>query len=125
MTADDRQKIVTAINDRVVRLLTPYGVGVECAPGTGGAAAEFTFRVPDAPPDKAAPGKYTELVMHLDSYLLRQYRTSAACLDELPLAWARLIADYAPNLFDNAPLPAADEIDWRPAEAVPEDFGAA
>lgn len=42
----------------------------------------------------------------------------------MPLNWARVIADYAPELFESAPLPTAAEIDWRPTEMIPEDFGA-
>lgn len=125
MTPTERKKIIKTINERVVQLLAPYGIAVQHTEGKGNNMAEFTFRVPDAAPDQSRARRYSELTMHLDFFILQQYHTSAECLDKLPLNWAQIIADYAPGLFDVAPLPTAAEIDWRPGEAIPEDYGAA
>ncbi|MBY0457057.1 MAG: hypothetical protein K2V38_06955 [Gemmataceae bacterium] len=124
MTPAERKKLIQTINARATQLLTPYGIRVTHTEGSGHEVAEFTFRVPEAPADSSKVGKYSELIMHLDSYTLSQYHTSAECLDKLPLAWAHLIIDYAPELFESAPLPTAAEVDWRPTEMIPEDFSA-
>lgn len=125
MTAAERKKIVATVHARVVQLLTPYGIAVEHVEGTGYNVAEFTFRVPDLPPDKGTPGMYSELVFHLSTDEVRQCHADPKQLDCLPLAWARILTDWVPNLFEAAPLPAAAEVDWRPGEYIPEDFGAA
>ena len=125
MTPTERTNLIVTINDRVTQLLAPYGIAVAHTAGAGNNMAEFTFRIPEgAPADKSKPGKVSELIMHLDFYLLQQYHTSAECLNKLPRDWAAVIADYAPELFESAPLPTAAEIDWRPTEMLPEDFGA-
>ncbi|MDY3553549.1 hypothetical protein R5W24_002652 [Gemmata sp. JC717] len=91
--------------------------------GTGRNVAEFTFRIPTSTPaDKLQPGKWSELVLYLDAHELQHYVTSTECLDTLPRIWAHVIAGYAPELFESAPLPTAAEVDWRPIEMPPKDF---
>ncbi|AWM40885.1 hypothetical protein GobsT_05550 [Gemmata obscuriglobus] len=126
MTPDECKQLVSTINDRVTQLLEPYGIAVSYTTGAGRNIAEFAFRIPaSTPADKSQPGKWSELVLYLDAHELQHYVTNAECLDKLPRTWADVIAGYAPELFESAPLPTAAEVDWRPTEMMPEDFGAA
>lgn len=125
MTPTERKKLIATINARVAQLLAPYGITVTYAESTGRDLAEFTFRIPGVGSDPLKPSKHTEIIRHLDLWELQQYHTSAECLDKLPHNWAAVVADYAPELFETAPLPTAAEVDWRPIEMIPEDFGAA
>jgi hypothetical protein len=124
VTDDDRKKCVQTIRERVSLILCPLGILVEHEMKSGrGEAAEFTFKIPDA--DKAKPGVYQEVTIHLTQHDVQQCLTDPAQLDCLPRAWARICADWAPTLFDGATLPTADGVDWRPQETLPEDFYAA
>jgi hypothetical protein len=123
----DYAKLVETIHDRVVQKLSPYGILVEHTPpepASGmGTVSEFTLKIPD--PDKSKPGLYQELTFHFLGNDAVQCHQDSKNLDCLPQAWARICADWAPSLFDNAAGPPADEVDWRPDETLPEDFYAA
>ncbi len=124
MTADDRQKYVDTIHERVRGILCPLGIVVEHELIDGRQdVAEFTFKIPDA--DKSKPGVYQEVVIHLTHQDVWNCHRDPAQLDCLPRAWARICAEWAPTLFDEAKLPTAEGVDWRPQETLPEDFYAA
>ena len=111
------------IHERVVQKLGPYGIVVEHTPTDASnrkAISEFTLKIPD--PDKSKPGVYSELTFDVTPEIARDCHNDPKNLDCLPQAWARICADWVPNLFDNAPPPPADNVDWRPDEALPEDF---
>jgi hypothetical protein len=123
----DVARLVETVHERVVQKLAPYGILVEhTEPDTSKRAqtiSEFTLKIPDQ--DKSRPGVYQELTFHFMAEDARQCHQDAKNLDCLPQAWARICADFAPALFDNAPPPPADAVDWRPEETLPEDFYAA
>ncbi len=125
MTDAERKKYVDTIHERVSLILVPLGIVVQHELMKAGRAevAEFTFKIPDA--DKSKRGKYQELIVHLMQQDLWQCHTNPAQLDCLPRAWARICAEWAPTLFEDAPTPTADGVDWRPEETLPEDFYAA
>jgi hypothetical protein len=124
MTAAERRRLVDAIHERVELLLGPLGIVVEHAMmKSGHAIAEFTLKIPDV--DKSKPGVYQELIFHVTQTEAYQCQHDPKQLDCLPRAWARICADWAPSLFDDAKLPGADGVDWRPQETLPEDFYAA
>ena len=75
--------------------------------------------------DKGKPGVYQELIVHLMNYDVQNCLNDPAQLDCLPRAWARICAEWAPSLFDEANVPPTDNVDWRPQETLPEDFYAA
>jgi hypothetical protein len=125
LTDDDRKKCVETIHERVSLILCPLGIVVEhelLKPGKQD-VAEFTFKIPST--DKSKPGVYQEVIVHLTHHDVQQCHTNPAQLDCLPRAWARICADWAPSLFDEAKLPTAEGVDWRPQETLPEDFYAA
>jgi hypothetical protein len=123
----DFAKLVETVHERVVQKLGPYGILVEhTEPDTSKRAqviSEFTLKIPEQ--DKSKPGVYQELIVHFTAQDAQQCHQDAKNLDCLPQAWARICADWAPALFDNAPPPPADSVDWRPDETLPEDFYAA
>jgi hypothetical protein len=122
----DFAKLVGTIHERVVRKLGPYGILVEHTEPdvkSRDSISEFTLKIPDQ--DKSKPGVYQELIVHFTWQDATQCHQDPKNLDCLPQAWARICADWAPALFDNAPPPPADAVDWRPDEALPEDFYAA
>ena len=125
--APDYKQIVEQIHQRVVEKLGPYGILVEYTePNTsdrGQDVSEFTLKIPEV--DKSKPGVFQELIVHVTTQDVWQIHQDAKNLDCLPQAWARICADWAPALFDNAPPPPADDVDWRPDETLPEDFYAA
>ena len=130
MKTPDFQKIVEQIHERVVAKLGPYGILVEHTepdtsgtPRRGQTVSEFTLKIPDE--DKTKVGLYQELTFHVLTEDVTQIHTDPKNLECLPQAWARICADWAPALFDNAPPPPADAVDWRPDETLPEDFYAA
>jgi hypothetical protein len=124
MTAAERKQYVETIHERVSLLLCPLGITVEHELKDGrGEAAEFTFKIPEV--DRSKPGLYQEVIVHLTQFDVAQCHNDPAQLDCLPRAWARICADWAPSLFEDAKFPAADGADWRPQETVPEDFYAA
>lgn len=124
MTPDDVKRIVDTIDERVRCILNPLGILVQHEVQTsGGSVAEFTLKIPET--DKAKPGVYQELIVHLTQYDVQNCLTDAAQLDCLPRAWARICAEWAPSLFDEANVPPTDGVDWRPQETLPEDFYAA
>jgi hypothetical protein len=133
VTDDDRKKCVATIHERVSLILCPLGIVVEhelLKPGKAD-VAEFTFKIPDA--DKSKPGVYQEVIVYLTLQDLArcfgthpaQLLADSAQLDCLARAWARICAEWAPNLFDEAKLPTVEGADWRPQETLPEDFYAA
>jgi hypothetical protein len=122
----DYAKLVETIHDRVVQKLSPYGILVEHTEPdvkSRDSISEFTLKIPDQ--DKSKPGVYQELIVHFTAQDAWQCHQDSKNLDCLPQAWARICADWAPSLFDNAAGPPADEVDWRPDETLPEDFYAA
>ena len=130
MKTPDFAKLVDTIHERVVQKLGPYGIIVEHSEPdipkrahTNQTVSEFTLKIPEQ--DKSKPGVYQELIFHLTADDARRCHQNPKNLDCLPQAWARICADYAPALFDNAPPPPADNVDWRPDETLPEDFYAA
>ena len=124
MNAAERKELVQTIHERVVSFLGPYGILVEHAlPEKANMPAVFTLKLPD--PDKSKPGVYSELEFQLLPHELQQMQADPSQLDCLPRAWARICAEWVPNLFDEAKLPTADGVDWRPQETLPEDFYAA
>jgi hypothetical protein len=126
MTAADRQQYVETIHDRVNAILAPLGIIVQhelLKASIRGDVAEFTFKIPE--PDRSKPGVDQEVIIHLTQQDVWQCQKDPAQLDCLPRAWARICAEWAPSLFDEAELPAADGADWRPQETLPEDFYAA
>ncbi len=125
MTAAERKKIVQALHGKLVKFLTPLGIEVEHVLGKDAlSVAEFTFRVRAKLPD-GTPGKSSELVIHLAGHDVQLCHNDPKHLDQMPILWARILADWVPDLFKDAELPTADEVDWRPTETIPEDFGAA
>jgi hypothetical protein len=124
MTAQEKQKLVDAIQERVVLMLGPLGILVAHEMMKDNyTIAEFTFKIPEV--DKSKPGTYQELIVHFTQTDAHQCKTDPKQLDCLPRAWARICAEWAPSLFDEAKLPNADGVDWRPQETLPEDFYAA
>jgi hypothetical protein len=124
MTADEQKKLVDTIHDRVVLMLGPLGITVEHEMmKSGQTVAEFTLKIPER--DTSKPGVYQELIFHVTHADANQCQRDPKQLDCLPRAWARICADWAPSLFDDAKLPNADGVDWRPQETLPEDFYAA
>jgi hypothetical protein len=124
MTADDQKKMVQALHERASLLVGPLGIVVEYEILKNSAdLAEFTFKIPDV--DKSKPGAYQELIFHFTHHDAHQCKADPSQLDCRPRSWAQLCADYAPRLFDEAKLPNADGVDWRPQETLPEDFYAA
>jgi hypothetical protein len=123
----DVKKLVETVHERVVQKLGPYGILVEhTEPDTSNRAqtiSEFTLKIPDE--DKSKPGVYQELTFHFTTQDANSCHQDPKNLDCLPQAWARICADWAPALFDNAPAPPAADVDWRPDETLPEDFYAA
>ena len=125
MTADEFKKCVETIHERVGLLLCPLGIVVEheLTKAAKVESAEFTLKIPD--PDKSKPGVYQELILHFTQLEALQCKNDPSQLDCLPRAWARICAEWAPSLFDEAKLPVTDGVDWRPQDALPEDFYAA
>jgi hypothetical protein len=124
MTAQEKQKLVDTIQERVVLMLGPLGILVAHEMMKDNyTIAEFTFKIPDL--DKSKPGTYQELIVHFTQTDAHQCKADPKQLDCLPRAWARICAEWAPSLFDEAKLPNADGVDWRPQETLPEDFYAA
>lgn len=123
----DFKKIVDTIHARVVEKLGPYGILVEHtepeAATRSGTVSEFTLKIPE--PDKSKPGVFQELIVHVMAQDVWQIQQDPKTLDCLPRAWARICAEWAPTLFENAPPPPAQEAEWRPDETLPEDFYAA
>jgi hypothetical protein len=124
MTDAERKKYVDTIHERVGLILCPLGIVVEHELMKAGVnVAEFTIKIPDA--NKPKSGVYQELIFHLTLQDVMRCRTDPKQLDCLPRAWARICADWAPTLFDEAKMPVADGVDWRPEDTIPEDFYAA
>jgi hypothetical protein len=86
-------------------------------------SAEFTLKIPE--PDKSKPGVYQEQILHFTQAESLQCKNDPKQLDCLPRAWARICAEWATSLFDEAKLPVTDGVDWRPQDTLPEDFYAA
>jgi hypothetical protein len=126
VTPAEQKKLVETVHERVVTILGPLGIVVSYEipeKNRGGTAAEFTFKIPDL--DASKPGEYQELTIHFMTHDAYQCKADPKQLDCLPRAWARICAEWAPSLFEKAPPPPADDVDWRPGEALPEDFYAA
>jgi hypothetical protein len=122
VTDAERKKCVDTIHERVGLVLGPLGIVVEHAlvKSHRTDVAEFTFKIPDA--DKSKPGIYQEVIVQLTHQDVMRCQADPAQLECLTRAWARICADWAPSLFDEAKLPMADGVDWRPQETIPEDF---
>ncbi|MCI0703685.1 MAG: hypothetical protein L0241_21620 [Planctomycetia bacterium] len=125
MTPAEFKKLTTTIQEKLVELLGPLGIEVKHEAKNKQMSAEFTFKVQDRTPDGKTPGTYSELSLDLHAYEAQSCLSDPKYLDNLPHAWARILADWVPNVFDTATLPSAPELDWRPNETTPEDFGAA
>jgi len=124
VTPAQNKKLAATLQEKLVELLGPLGIEVKHELTKHySTIAEYTFRIPDQ--DKSKVGVYTELTTYLEMIDANACEQDPKHLEHIKLTWARMLANEVPNLFDNSPLPAAEEIDWRPNETIPEDFGAA
>jgi hypothetical protein len=125
VTPADSQKLVETLQERLVQLLGPLGIETTHVMGgdTKQIVATFTFRVRERRPDGTL-GKTSEMDIKLDTANAMQSHRDRKHLEGVAVLWAGYLADWVPELFEDSTLPSATEIDWRPGEALPEDFRA-